>query len=106
MEHFAFSPGRSTLTSTAAASTEQQEHAPPAVEDRQDADTKADRDSANLEDKIEKLKVQTEKRKRIYQTADTVIETLNQLSEVHEIARAASIVVSGIYHQSTNKMKQ
>ncbi|KAK7015851.1 hypothetical protein VNI00_019044 [Paramarasmius palmivorus] len=99
MEHFAFSPGRSTLTSTAAASesSEQQEHAPPAVEDLQDAGTKTDGDSASLEDKIEKLKVRTEKRKRIYQTADTVIETLNQLSEAIKAKHEQDEAIVALY---------
>ena len=111
-----FSPSRSTSTLTAAAPTVQQEdHTPLAIENNaQGGDARTGGYPASLEDKMEKLKVQTEKRKHIYETADTVIETLNQLSEVsfqklllvislkllyqvHEIARAASIVVSGIY---------
>ncbi|KAK7015871.1 hypothetical protein VNI00_019027 [Paramarasmius palmivorus] len=82
MEHSTFSPGRSTSTSTAAASADQHNNTLPIVENPQDGDVKTDCDPASLEDKMEKLKVQSEKRKRIYETADTVIETLNQLSEI------------------------
>ncbi|KAK7023571.1 hypothetical protein VNI00_016657 [Paramarasmius palmivorus] len=55
---------------------------------------------------MEKLKRKTEKHELIYQTTDNIIAVLNDLSEVHEIARAASIVVSGIYQIITARHKQ
>ncbi|KAK7028052.1 hypothetical protein VNI00_015003 [Paramarasmius palmivorus] len=62
--------------------------------------------SQSIEDRMERLKRKTEKHQRVYQTMDDIIAVLNDLSEVHEIARAASIVVSGIYQIITARHKQ
>ncbi|KAK7051181.1 hypothetical protein VNI00_004681 [Paramarasmius palmivorus] len=61
---------------------------------------------ATLDDPVEKKRALAEKRRHIYQTANTVIKALDLLSEAHEIARAASIVVSGIYHVIKAKHEQ
>ncbi|KAK7041905.1 hypothetical protein VNI00_008886 [Paramarasmius palmivorus] len=59
-----------------------------------------------LNDPVEKKRALAEKRRHIYQTAETIIKGLDRLSEAHEIARAASIVVSGIYHVIKAKHEQ
>ncbi|KAK7045849.1 hypothetical protein VNI00_007271 [Paramarasmius palmivorus] len=63
-------------------------------------------DPNKVKDEVERVRRQTEKCKCIYEAADTVIEALDTLSEIHEIARAASIVVSGIYHIIKAKHEQ
>ncbi|KAK7028051.1 hypothetical protein VNI00_015002 [Paramarasmius palmivorus] len=71
---------------------------PVAIEDdSEQRTTKLNQDFDELGAEVESRRVLTEKRRRIYQIADTIIEALNNLSEVHDIARAASIAMSGIY---------
>ncbi|KAK7032486.1 hypothetical protein VNI00_013054 [Paramarasmius palmivorus] len=104
-------PGPSMSTSTATASTTTGGIIPEAIEDDSLGVVRVEDDSAKLEDEVERVRRRTEKRKRIYQTADAVIETLEHLSErpsyqVHEVARAASIVVSAIYRIIKAKHEQ
>ncbi|KAK7026004.1 hypothetical protein VNI00_015835 [Paramarasmius palmivorus] len=59
-----------------------------------------------LETEMEKLKRRTENRQRIYQITDVIITALDHLSEIHESARIAFIVVSKIYDVIKAKHEQ
>ncbi|KAK7051170.1 hypothetical protein VNI00_004670 [Paramarasmius palmivorus] len=79
-------------------------HPPPSFD--YDSAVRVHEELAKFGDEMETRRVQTEKQQRIYEATDAIIEVLDKLSEVHEIARAASIVVSGIYRVIKAKHKQ
>ncbi|KAK7027543.1 hypothetical protein VNI00_015177 [Paramarasmius palmivorus] len=90
----------STLTSTsttAPSATNPEGIISEAIEDSsKELTARIENDLVNLEDEVEKVRRQTERCKHIYLAADAIIEKLDYLSEISEIARAASIVMSGI----------
>ncbi|KAK7051183.1 hypothetical protein VNI00_004683 [Paramarasmius palmivorus] len=79
-------------------------HPPPSIND--DSVARVHEELAKFGDEMEMHRAQTKRRQRIYEATDAVIEVLDKLSEVHEIARAASIVVSGIYRVIKAKHEQ
>ncbi|KAK7041875.1 hypothetical protein VNI00_008832 [Paramarasmius palmivorus] len=54
-------------------------------------------DSVNLEDELEIVRRQTERCKRIYRTADAVIETLNHLSEIIKAKHEQNEAIVALY---------
>ncbi|KAK7041865.1 hypothetical protein VNI00_008822 [Paramarasmius palmivorus] len=98
IEHLALSPDQTSMSTSALLPTTE-EH-PASVWEDGSGMLGVSEESQTLhgvEEKIEHLRAQTQKHKHVYQSADQIIVLLDGLSEVHEIARAASIVVSGIY---------